>query len=553
MSDTLSISPAEHRILIMAPTGRDAQLACEVLKGAEIAAEAFEDMPSLCRELQEGAGSVLIAEEALLPEALALLAGALAKQPLWSDLPIVVLAAPADSRSSAVRMQQMLAVLGGVTIVERPARVGTLVTAVKAALRARNRQYAARKTLFELEEQKEKLRRADRRKDEFLAMLAHELRNPLAAISTALALIEVNGGDAAGVARHRETARRQLGNLVRLVDDLLDVSRITRGLVDLRREHVDLVGVLHSAIGAARLAIESRQHELEVTVSSGDFQLGADATRLEQVVANLLSNAAKYTPPKGKISVRLTREVIEGKSHGVLRVKDTGRGIPTPMLERVFEMFVQVDQTLDRTMGGLGLGLTLVRRLVQMHGGSVEAISAGPGSGSEFVVRLPLGPAAKMGEKRESRLPARGAIPRKRVLIVEDSEDVRETLKEFLEELGHEVAVAADGLEGVAKLLELVPDVALVDVGLPGIDGFEVARRVRAHAECERSFLVALTGYGGPEIRDRAERAGFDLYLTKPISIARLPEVIGQSRAYAGPNRSSDDCAREAKAEHSGQ
>ncbi len=552
MSDAQFINAAEHRILIMAPIGRDAQLAREVLKDAEIAAEAFDEMPSLCRALEEGAGAVLIAEEALLPEALALLARALAKQSLWSDLPIVILAAPGDSRSSAARMHQMLDVLGGVTIVERPARVATLVTAVKAALRARNRQYAARKTLFELEEQKEKLRRADRRKDEFLAMLAHELRNPLAAISTALALLEVSGEDAAGIARHRETARRQMGNLVRLVDDLLDVSRITRGLVDLRREHVDLVGILHSAIGAARPSIESRQHELELTVSSGDFQLEADSTRLEQVVANLLSNAAKYTAPKGKISVRLTREVIGGKSHGVLRVKDTGRGIPSQMLERVFDMFVQVDQTLDRSMGGLGLGLTLVRRLVQMHGGSVEAISAGPGTGSEFVVRLPLAPGAKKGEKPESRLPARGAVPRKRVLLVEDSEDVRETMKEFLEGLGHEVVVAVDGLEGVAKLLEFLPDVALVDVGLPGIDGFEVARRVRAHHQWERSYLVALTGYGGPEIRDRAERAGFDLYLTKPISIAKLPEVIGRSRAYANPLRSSDDRAREAQPEHSG-
>jgi signal transduction histidine kinase len=521
----------EHRILIMAPVGRDARLVCDVLKDAGLAGEAFEDISSLCQALNEGAGSVLLAEEALSLEALTVLSEALARQPFWSDLPIVILSAPADSRSSA-RIQQMLDVLGGVTLVERPARVATVVTAIKAALRARDRQYAARKTLLELEEQKEKLRRADKRKDEFLAMLAHELRNPLAAISTALALLEASDGDPAKDARHRETARRQMRNLVRLVDDLLDVSRITRGLVDLRTEQVDLVSILHSAIGAARPAIESRQHQLELAISSGAFQLKADSTRLEQVVANLLSNAAKYTPPKGTISVQLTREIIQGAPHAVLRVKDTGRGIPMHLLERVFEMFVQVDQTLDRSMGGLGLGLTLVRRLVQMHGGRVEAISSGPGTGSEFVVRLPLADGLGAGEKQEGGPLATNVLPRRRVLLIEDSEDVRETLKEFLEGLGHEVVVAVDGLEGVAKLLELVPDVALVDVGLPGIDGFEVARRVRAHAECERSYLIALTGYGGPETRAKAERAGFDLYLTKPISIAKLPEMIARSRTY---------------------
>ncbi|WP_437964150.1 ATP-binding protein [Sorangium sp. So ce260] len=397
----------------------------------------------------------------------------------------------------------------------------------------------------------EALKLADQRKDEFLAMLAHELRNPMASISLSLSLLDDVDGDEPKSARFREIARRQMGHLVRLVDDLLDVSRITRGTVELRLEDVDLAAVVQSAAAAVRPAVQARRHALALSVGSGDFGLRADATRLEQVVTNLLTNAAKYTPPGGSISVRLTREAAGGAPEAVLRVRDTGRGIPAAMLEKVFDLFTQVDQTIDRSTGGLGLGLTLVRRLVELHGGSVVAASAGPGLGSEFTVRLPLGrgaaplPAPRAEPPAAPLAPGDGPPPppapraeppevaaaeRRRVLVVEDAEDVRRLMRAYIEALGHEVTVAADGLEGVSKLLELRPEVAFVDIGLPGIDGYEVARRARAAPGGEALYLVALSGYGGPEDQAKSRRAGFDLHLTKPVVGATLQEVLAARR-----------------------
>ena len=257
----------------------------------------------------------------------------------------------------------------------------------------------------------------------------------------------------------------------------------------------------------------------------------ADATRLEQVLVNLLTNAAKYTGRGGAISVRLAREDIDGKAQAIVRVRDSGRGIPKEMLEQVFDMFVQVSPTIDRGTGGLGLGLTLVRQLTQMHGGTVSAHSDGPGTGSELVVRLPL-IEMQHAELIGVSAPPPFAVPAKRrILVVEDAADVRDTLRDFLELLGHEVAVAKDGLEGVALILSMRPDVALVDVGLPGIDGYEVARRVRTAAGGDKLFLVALSGYGGPDAKAKAEREGFDLHMTKPVDIDELPRVVNCSRS----------------------
>ncbi|MDC0711295.1 ATP-binding protein [Stigmatella sp. ncwal1] len=373
----------------------------------------------------------------------------------------------------------------------------------------------------------QELKLADQRKDEFLAMLAHELRNPMAAISLSLSMLERSEGNAAKLARHRETARRQMGNLVRLVDDLLDVSRITRGKMELRQETVDFALIVQNALSVARPLIEARGHGLSVTLAPGAFRMNADATRLEQVVVNLLTNAAKYTEPGGHLSVSLSREGVDGTRQAVLRVKDTGRGIPRDMLGKVFDLFTQVAPSIDRSTGGLGLGLTLVKRLVEMHGGSAEAFSEGPGKGSEFAIRLPLARRLDARDRPPGASPQPcAAFHKQRILLVEDSADIRASLTEFLEDLGHEVTAAKDGLEGVERLLALRPDVALIDVGLPGIDGYEVARRVRAEPGGEQLYLVALTGYGGPEAKAKAERAGFDLHLTKPVNIDELPRIV---------------------------
>jgi CheY-like chemotaxis protein len=280
----------------------------------------------------------------------------------------------------------------------------------------------------------------------------------------------------------------------------------------------------------ARHVIDERRLEVSVSVAPGPFRMLADPTRLEQVIVNLLTNAAKYTEPGGHVFVRLERETLSGETNAVLSVRDTGRGIPPAMLETVFDLFVQVTPNRHGNTGGLGLGLTVVKGLVEMHGGSVTARSEGTGTGSEFIVRLPLpesGPRAP--ERPDEPGTERDSAPRLRVVLVEDSEDVREMLSECLRGLGHDVKAADNGTDGVAKVLGVRPDVVLVDVGLPSIDGYEVARRVRAAPGGGAFFMIALTGYGGNEARDEAHRAGFDLHLTKPVDIDRLAGILRQA------------------------
>jgi len=522
VSGLVGLTHLEERTLVLAPIGRDGALAVDILRRAELAAVEFRDPASLARAVQEGAGAMLIAEEALSPEALRILAGALDKQPPWSDLPVLVFVAPGERHAFPDRLEWMSNALGNVTVVERPVRVATLVTAVRAALRARRRQYAARATMEALQLREAELRVADQRKDEFLAMLAHELRNPMAALSVALELLATGEEGSPRATRLHATARRQIQHLVRLVDDLLEISRITRGTFELRRVDLDLRGVFEAAVNDARPLLEARDIVLAVTSTTGSVPIHADATRVEQVISNLLSNAAKFTEPGGRVEISLG---VSGEEALVV-VRDTGRGIPDRMTDQVFEPFVQVDPGLDRAKGGLGLGLTLVRRLVEMHGGRVAASSGGPGRGSTFEVRLPLRVVEKKLVPSAGHAPLEERGPPRRVLVVEDSIDVRETLAEFLRSLGHEVELAATGPEGAEKLVAVQPDVALVDIGLPGMDGYEVARTVRERPEGRSLFLVALTGYGGAEVEATALRAGFDVHLVKPVETARLLALI---------------------------
>jgi len=525
-SATGGASDLEERILVLAPTGRDATLAEQTLCRAGLEAEVIRTPEELASAIDRGAAAILLAEEALSPLAVDVLAGALERQAPWSDLPLVVFAGAMDRQASSARLEWMSSRLGNVTLVERPVRVATLVTAVRAALRARHRQYAARATMKALEAREEELRLAGERKDEFLAMLAHELRNPMAALSMALELLELSAGDPARTARNRDIAHRQLGHLVRLVDDLLDVSRITRGAFELRKEDLDLNAVLDGALAVAQPLLENRGILLTVERPKDPVPVHADATRLEQVVTNLLSNAGKFTETGGAVVLSLARS----DGHALVRVSDTGRGIPPPMTDQVFEPFVQVNPGLDRSKGGLGLGLTLVKRLVQMHGGTVAASSGGAGHGSTFEVRLPL--------RREQHAVASGRTltgesSARRIVVVEDSADVRETLADFLGSLGHSVELAANGPEGVQKLLTLQPDVGLVDIGLPGMDGYEVARVVRSRPEGRSLFLVALTGYGGGAAEDSARDAGFDLHVVKPVDGRLLIDILQRGRFAA--------------------
>ncbi|HJZ91164.1 MAG TPA: PAS domain S-box protein [Gemmataceae bacterium] len=375
------------------------------------------------------------------------------------------------------------------------------------------------------------LKEADRRKDEFLATLAHELRNPLAPIRTGLEVMRMAGGDRAASGRAREVMERQLGQMVRLIDDLLDVSRITRGKLTLRREPVELEAVISNAIETSRPAIEAEGHALVVDLPPRPVKLDADPARLAQVFANLLNNAAKFTPPGGRIWLS---GVVEADTRVVVRVRDSGIGIAAEALPRLFEMFAQVDRGLDRTQAGLGIGLALVKGLVEMHGGIVEAHSAGRGHGSEFIVRLPLAPTDEIEPLTESP-PGMGATqsasdsPR-RVLVVDDNRDAADSLSDLVGMLGHEVRTVHDGLAAIAVARAFRPQVVLMDIGMPKLNGYEAARHIRAEPWGRDVVLAAVTGWGQEADRQRSREAGFDHHLVKPVEPAAVRQVLADPR-----------------------
>jgi signal transduction histidine kinase/DNA-binding response OmpR family regulator len=374
---------------------------------------------------------------------------------------------------------------------------------------------------------------ADRRKNEFLSMLAHELRNPLAPIRNAVQILRLRGPAEAEMRAVQDMIDRQVQQLVRLVDDLLDISRITRGKIRLQREPVDLTAVAHRAVETSRPLIDARGHDLTVSLPADPVRVQGDPVRLAQVLGNLLNNAAKYTEDGGQIWLTVEREHGEA----VCRVRDTGMGIPPEMLASVFDLFTQVERSLDRSQGGLGIGLTLVKRLVELHAGRVQALSAGPNQGSEFVVRLPALPREEGGGRRDesdngivhpsSLLPPPSA---KRVLVVDDNVDGADSLAVLLRLGGHEVRVCHDGPAALALADEFRPDLVLLDIGLPGMDGYEVARRLRELPGLDKVPLVALSGYGQEEDVRRSRQAGFDRHLVKPAdpaALAALFEALG--------------------------
>jgi PAS domain S-box-containing protein len=369
------------------------------------------------------------------------------------------------------------------------------------------------------------LKEADRKKDEFLAILAHELRNPLAPIRNALQILKMADDNAAVAKEMREMMERQVQQMVRLVDDLFDVSRITRGTFELRMERVDLAAVAATAVETSRPSIEAAKHRLTVTMPSQPVYVEGDSTRLSQVVANLLNNSAKYTPEGGQIGLAVETE----DGHVVVRIRDNGLGIPAEMLSRVFEMFTQVNRTAQGGQGGLGIGLTLARNLIVMHGGTVEALSEGPGKGSEFVVRMPLAELSTLATEPtvSKELAPEGATDSHRVLVVDDNIDAAESLGKMLRLMGNQVRTAHDGLSALEAAANFIPEVVLLDIGLPGMDGHEVARRLRLLSGLEEAVLVAQTGWGQDEDRRRSREAGFHHHLVKPVSAAALQKVLG--------------------------
>jgi signal transduction histidine kinase/ActR/RegA family two-component response regulator len=362
----------------------------------------------------------------------------------------------------------------------------------------------------------------DRRKDEFLAMLSHELRNPLAPMTNALYLLKATDPAGAALPHAQGVIERQLQHLVRLVDDLLDVSRINQGRIELRRERLDLADVIRHAVETAQPVIDQGGHALDVSLPREPVYVIGDPIRLAQAISNLLVNAAKYTPTPARVTLTLSRE----GARAAVTVKDEGMGIPAGLLPRVFDLFVQGDESIARPQGGLGIGLTLVQKLVKLHNGEVTAFSRGKGRGSEFTIYLPMLPQPEQATVRpEPRPSPRRAAPR-RVLVVDDNADAANTLCSILKLFGHEVRCVYDGPSTLSAAESFRPDVILLDIGLPGMDGYEVARRLRADSAFHATTLIAVTGYGQGADRLQSQQAGFDQHLTKPIDADMLHNII---------------------------
>ena len=498
-----------ERVLVLVKGRRETDLTIDLLAKEGFSAIACRDIDDLCASIEREAGAVLIAEEVISPTALGMLRQILDRQPAWSDLPVVVFSAPAGMVRNRAGDS---AVLGNVTFLDRPVRVRTMLASVHGAIASRRRQYEAR--------------RAIESRDAFLAMLGHELRNQLGVISLAAGVLQRKAGDAPQ--REHTVLVRQTAHLARVIDDLLDVARFTHGKIRVERQKLDLTEVVRESFDVLqpRAASQGVACVFEEPAEKRPLWVNGDRQRLGQALSNLLTNAIKYTPRGGFVRVAADR-------HGgmcVVEVKDTGVGLDEAMRSRVFEPFTQVDSSLDRAQGGLGLGLAIVRSVVELHDGSIEATSGGLGKGTAFVMRLPAFEAPS--EVDTSAPPSLDAArSKRRVLFVEDSEDLRELLAQTMR--GHDVVCAEDGREGLERILSWRPDIAFVDLGLPGIDGFEVARRCRSSGFHGR--LVALSGYGQADDIARARAAGFDDHLVKPVVDDDLHRAVDQLDAVSGP------------------
>ena len=436
---------------------------------------------------------------------------------------------PHDQCPLAVALREGRAIRGQEMIIERQDGSRACVLPHPEPLRdASGEIVGAVNMLVDITERKlveEALKDADRRKNEFLAMLAHELRNPLAPIMHALHMMQMPDAQDYDAQWARDVIKRQTHQLNRLVDDLLDVSRITRGKVELRLENIELRSVIERAVETSQPAIDAGRHQLTIALPQEPIWLHADPIRLGQVFGNLLNNAAKYMEPGGQIW--LTAERLEDRV--AVRVRDAGIGMPPEMLPKIFDLFAQADRSLDRSQGGLGIGLSLVQSLVQMHGGTVRAFSEGPGKGSEFVVSLPVLSGGSKEAPDRPMAQSSALRPPLRVLVVDDNLDAAKLLAMVLCSDGHDATVASDGQSAIAGAQAHKPDVILLDIGLPGMDGYEVCRRLRQLPGLEQTMLVALTGYAQDEDRRNSQAAGFDAHLVKPMSMTQLQDLFARA------------------------
>jgi signal transduction histidine kinase/CheY-like chemotaxis protein len=547
----------DERILLLAPTGRDAAMTGKYLAEAGMLAEVCASMEELCGKLETGAGAALITEEALTIEAMRCLVEALGRQPQWSDLPLVILTA-SDSSSDSATTLQALGEVGNMALVERPTRVITLVSAARSALRARRRQYQVREHLFEEQRAREERSRlleeavaarsqaeaaraqseaANRAKDVFLATLSHELRTPLTAVLgwarmlRSLKLDEETAQHGIQVIERNAEAQNQL------IQDLLDVSRIITGKLRLDVRPVTLTPIIEAAVESVQQAAEAKAIELGIEIGTTSALVNGDPDRLQQVVWNLLANAIKFTPRGGRVRVRLERD----HSDVSVSVIDTGQGIAPDFLPHVFERFRQADGSTTRTHGGLGLGLAVVRHLVEQHGGTVSVTSEGEGRGSTFSVNLPLAATARQSNQQDGAAnqpqddmpPTAAVLDKVRVMIVDDQADARELIAMVLAQAGAEVVAAGSVADALRSLKGTRPDVLLSDIGMPDEDGFTLVNRLRSLSPEEggRIPVIALTAYATEDDRQRALAAGFENHVSKPVNPAELISAVAESAA----------------------
>jgi len=520
------------RILIAAPVGRDAPAIAELLESHGYIAQICSELGDAGARVEEGAGALLLTEESLGREQIAALLPWLDRQPAWSELPVIILTTAAER--SAERFDRIAAAAGAITLLERPLGAATLLRTIEVALHSRRRQYQVR-DLLEAQQIRETalrnseerlrlaiaaLRDADRRKDAFLATLSHELRNPLAPIRNAAEVLASPRLSPMQLRWTQSVIQRQAAHMASLLDDLLELTRITQGKLQLRRQACSMQSIVDAAVETARPLFEKKRHGLRLRIQDAMPPFVADPVRLAQAISNLLTNAAKYTDAGGQIGLSAG---LDGQL--TIAVEDNGIGIPAEQLEGLFTMFSQVPAAIGRSEGGLGVGLALVKGLAELHGGTVEAQSDGAGKGSRFVITLPFEavPESELPVREEPAVVPSGKL---RVLIADDNRDAADSLSMLLSMDGYEVRKVYGGHDAISAAETFRPDVALLDIGMPDVDGYEAAKAIRQQRSGVDTYLVAITGWGQQEDKLRALAAGFATHLTKPVDPNSLRDLL---------------------------
>jgi signal transduction histidine kinase/CheY-like chemotaxis protein len=529
-------SAADLRVLVCAPIGRDSALTVELLERAEIACVACRSLQEVCDRFAEGAGAIVLTEEALADPGLDTLAAALGAQPAWSDVSLLLFAGGRRD-DAALRTLRKLEILRNVTLLDRPVRMSAVISTVRAALRGRRRQYELRDVLMALHKARGDAEEANRLKDEFLATVSHELRTPLNAIMGWVSLLRQARFEPARVASALEIVERNAKAQAQIIADVLDISRMVTGRIRLNRTPVSLARVVLDALDSIRPGAAAKGIELHTDVDEGPI-VHADPERLQQVFWNIFSNACKFTPPGGRIDVVLRG----GRPWSTLRVTDTGPGIAPDFLPYVFDRFRQADQSFTRAHGGLGLGLAIVKYLVETHGGEVTAASDGVGKGATFEIRLPADTGVRQSRPADDVPAAGAAMPDvdfagRLVLVVDDDESTRDLVRTMLTECGARVIAAASAAEAMTQLDLEVPAAIVADIGMPEEDGLSLMRRIRQRPPARGGTVpaIALSAYARSEDRQAALAAGFTEFLAKPVMPADVVTAVARVGAKRRP------------------